>query len=74
MFENRFDQALDNASRIHDINWDDDSKVRVFARFLQESKANFADFLLFVENQAIEENDTSFADVNDELINDHRLD
>ena len=59
MFENQFDQAIEEVSATHDLNWDDDSKVRLFARFLAESTGCYAlifeRFERFLGRQADEE-------------------
>lgn len=36
MSENRFDEAMEEISVANGLNWTDDSKVRLFARFLEE--------------------------------------
>lgn len=55
MYENFFDQTLDEVSTVHGLDWDDDSKVRILARFLQHAGVGRADFEQFVEQQADEE-------------------
>lgn len=57
MFENKFDEAIEEVSTVHDLNWNEDSKVRLFARFLGEEAdpLTFQRFEKFLETQADEE-------------------
>lgn len=57
MFENRFDEAVEEVSTCYDLNWNDDSKVRLFARFLQEEAPHlFQSWESFLEREADDEN------------------
>jgi len=55
MTTNRFDEALEEVSSAHGLNWDDDSKVRLFAWFCQEQGVSFEAWEKFLERQADEE-------------------
>lgn len=56
MYENKFDRLIDEIGNAWDLNWNDDSKVRLFARFLELRHAElFWEFEKFLEGQALEE-------------------
>ena len=55
MFHNRFDEAMEEVSIVHGLDWNDESKVALFARFLDESCASFQAWEDFLERQAAEE-------------------
>ncbi len=55
MFENKFDQVIDEISTVHGLNWNDDSKVRLFARFLAERPNLLVEWEKFLEEEAADE-------------------
>lgn len=67
MFENKFDMTLEEVSVTYGLNWSDDSKVRILARFLKEYAPQlFPQFEDWLEREA-----------NNEILgvpNDHSLD
>jgi hypothetical protein len=56
-YENAFDRTIDEVSITHDLNWNDDSKIRLFARFLGDNTLNhdLAGWEKFLEVQANDE-------------------
>lgn len=53
MYENKFDQAVDEISILLGANWTDDSKIRVMARFLaQRHPELLQEFEGFVHREA----------------------
>ncbi len=58
MYQNRFDQELQNISHTMDLGWGVDSKIGLFAQFLQEypqSNDLFDRWKAFLEDQAEDE-------------------
>jgi len=56
MFENKFDQCVDEVADENGLNWNDDSKVRLFARFLKSKHPQlFNEWEKFLCEQADEE-------------------
>lgn len=58
MFQNRFDQVLNEVSICTGVCWNDESKICLFARFLQEERDPylFDRWEEFLEREATEEN------------------
>lgn len=57
MYENKFDEALDEISTTTGVEWNADSKLRVMARFLSSRHPElYAEFEQFVNQQAENEN------------------
>lgn len=59
MFENRYDETLEEVSIANGCHWNDDNKIRLFARFLQAEAdvLTFQRFEDFLERQATEQGD-----------------
>jgi hypothetical protein len=57
MHENKFDEALEEVSVCYGLNWNDDSKIRLLVRFLEEQgdPLLFQQFEKFLEVAAEEE-------------------
>lgn len=56
MFENKFDEAIEEVSVANGMNWSDESKIRLFARFMKLNGVNFHAWEKFLEHQVMEEN------------------
>lgn len=52
MNENEYDETLGNVQAEYGLEWDDDSKVRIFARFLKAQKISVKTWKRFVTKQA----------------------
>lgn len=54
-YENKFDEALDEVSTVHQLGWDDEYKVKLFARFCKDRSISFAAWEQWLEHAALDE-------------------